>query len=54
MIVTIIYVLFVLFAVLTGVAITQPKWPRVVVAILGMWTGTLMVPVVIQTVLLFH
>jgi len=54
MIFTVIFLLFFLSVVFTGVAIDREKWPRVFVAFGGMFTGLLMIPVAIQLFVIFH
>lgn len=54
MIFAIVFGLFFLSTWFTGVAITMEKWPRVFVAFGGMFTGLLVIPVVIQLLVLFH
>lgn len=54
MIFTIIFVLFFLSVIATGIAIDMEKWPRVTVAFGGFFTGLLMIPVAIQLFVLIH
>lgn len=54
MIFAIVFIFFFASVIFTGVAITMEKWPRVVVAFGGVFTGLSMIPAIIQMVVLLR